>query len=323
MRDEDTLLYHIEKGEFFEASEVAGSILEESPDELEYIANFFATKYWLNREKFFREEKKNYDFLLKEWKKFESVLTEKGYPTTKVINQIKRYLLLKVKSNLENRQHKEGIEEHDFPLLLEIAKGFLSVHDVSNTKEILQIAKLIQPFHPQIFFLYGDLNFMEMERTGNFEYFSYALSFFRDGFLLSPDTLDFKELQSETIKKIIRELQFLYDKNTEKVHYWLPVSIMMKALPYNIRKLELDEIFNIEDEVSRLEQELPYVNVKYREKTLSRLLFFYLVILHSLLHHYSDNDRVQEILSQIQEYFPQLYLELLKILDKIPSSDTI
>ncbi len=317
MLNYESITHFLEKGEFLESANLVGELLEESPDDIDLIIGYYSIKYWQNRENLISNYKnKPIEFLLEEWEKFEAKLKEKHYKHNYLTLIIKKFIILKITQQLRNKFNKEGLEQKDFPFLVSLSKQLLSIHDFQSTKEILSYCIRLNSYNPLVYFYLGDTYCLEAELTNNIKLYSRGLSYIRDGFLIAANDFPIEEVQSRIITNIIKELNFLYEGQTERIQYWISVYILLKSFYPELRKLTPDEITDIENEIQRLEKELQSVSKKFYEKILARLVFFYLVILHSLLFHYSDEERFKEILEILEQISPKIYNEVIRILSK-------
>lgn len=303
----------VEKGELSEASFVLGELLEKEPENEDFIAGYYAIRYWQNRETFVNQKSK-IDFILKEWKHFEKRLKEKDYKYNAIIHSIKVYIIKKIANLIRNELEKEELSNIDVVLLNQIAVQLISINELEEAKEILYYSKRIRTDYSQTLFLLGDLYCIEAENTQENQLYSKGLTLIRDAYLLDTKSFPILDVHSKLIKEVIRELNFLYKEDEERIQFWLPCFLMIQSLRFHLRKLTVQEIFNIEEDIERLEKELPNVPNKFYEKTLARLIFFYLVIIHSLIYHYSDDNRLQVIIKTLEELSPNIFKDVAKII---------
>lgn len=310
-----TITHFLEKGDFFESANLVGELLEQNPDDIDLITGYYSIKYWQNREQFISAYKdKPKEFLLEEWEKFESKLKEKNYKHNQLTLVIKKYIILKVIQQLRNKFNKEGLDLEDFPFLITLSKQLLSIHDFQSTKEILSYCIGLNSYNSLVYFYFGDTYCLEAELTNNNKLYPKGLSYIRDGFLIDANDFPIDEIQSRTLTNIIKEVNFLYEGEIERIQYWISVYILLKSFYPELRKLTPEEINNIENEIIRLQKELHIVSKKFFEKTLARLIFYHLVILHALVFHYSDEERLREILELLENLSPRIYNEVISIL---------
>ena len=313
----DSITHLLEKGEFAEAINLVGELLEENPDDLDFISAYYTIKYWQNREPLlYNLKNKPLSFLMEEWEKFESKLKEKKYKHNSITLTLKKFIIQKIVLQLRNKFNKEGFEESDFPLLLSLAKQLLSLLDYTSARELLYYYHQFHKHNSVVFFLLGDTFCLEAEIKGNPSLYYKGLSLIRDGYLIDANHFPVEDVQSKILNNIIKEIKFLYEDQQQRIQAWLSVYIMLKSFYPEIRKLTVEEIQEIEEEIQRLEEEIEEVSEKYYEKTLARLIFYYLVILHSLVYHYSDEERLNEILTNLEKLTPKIFNEVIKIISK-------
>jgi tetratricopeptide (TPR) repeat protein len=313
----ESIIHLIEKGEFAESVNLVGQLLEENPEDLDFISAYYTIKYWQNREHLlYNLRNKPLSFLVEEWEKFERHLKERKYKHNIITFTLKKFIIQKVVLQLRNKFNKEGLEEKDLPLLLSLGKQLLSLQDFEVGRELLNYALKLQSYNPIIYFLLGDSFCIEGEISGNTNLYNKGLSFVRDGYLLDANNFPIEDIQSKFLNNIIKELNFIYEGQIQRIQAWLSVYIMLKSFFPELRKLTVDEITEIEKEILRLEKEIIEVSEKFYEKTLARLIFYYLVILHSLTFHYSDEERFNEILINLEQLSPKIHNEVIKILSK-------
>lgn len=321
MWNEESIFQHIEKGEITEAVEETGRILEENPDDRESIANYYALRFWQNRESYLFSKNSRFDvFLLEEWNRFEELYRQGGFQTTRVFFALKKFILDRIRSLIDEKLQREGAGDEDISLLLELANQYHHAGEITKAKEILGYLIQFEREEAKVFFFFGDVFFSEYGYNGDRQSYVAGYSYLRDGFLVSPDDFSIYEMHSHFLQNFIQELLLLYDGDEGKVHFWFPVFLMLRALVLDLQKIPPEKIMEIEEEIERLEEELVEISAKYKEKVFSRLIFFYLVILHALLHHYDNEERMQEILERLKELVPGLHGEILSILEKMDTS---
>ncbi|MFN3604834.1 MAG: hypothetical protein ACK4UJ_09000 [Leptonema sp. (in: bacteria)] len=302
----------IEKGELSEASFILGEFLEKDPYNEDIISGYYSIKYWQNREFLLNQNHMN-DSLLKEWSQFEDKLKEKNYKMNPITITIKAYIIRKIANQLKNKFEKEGLDNTDVDLLNQLAINLISIGEIDQAKEMLTYSKSIQSDNVQTLFLFGDLLCLESELQQDEVLISKGLSLIRDGYLLDNKEFPIHNMYSKILKDIYKELKFLYEEEN-RIQFWFSNFIMLKALQFDLRKLTADEILKIEEEIERLEKELENVPKKFYEKTIARLIFFYLVVVHSLIYHYSNEERLQILLENIKILSPKIFNDLIKIL---------
>ncbi len=303
----------VERGELSEASFILGELLEKEPDNEDFISGYYAIKYWLNRESLLNQKTK-IDSLINEWKTFEEKLKERGYKYNFIIYSIKVFITKKIANLIKNKLTKEELNKNDNLIINQIAIQLVSIGELEQAKEMLYHSKRMNPDHLETFFLLGDLYCLEAETNQDDQKLSKGLSLIRDAYLIDNKPFPIFDIHSTIIKKIIAELNFLYEEDNERIQYWLPDFIMIQSFRYYLRKLTVEEILRLEEETQRLERELASIPKKFYEKALARLIFFYLVIIHSLLYHYSDDDRLKSLLNALKELSPKIYDDITKIL---------
>ncbi|GIX41647.1 MAG: hypothetical protein KatS3mg129_1380 [Leptospiraceae bacterium] len=313
----ESTIHLLEKGEFAEAINLVGELLEENPDDLDFISAYYSIKYWQNREHLlYNLKNKPLSYLIEEWEKFEAKLKEKKYKHNSITLALKKFIIQKIVQQLRNKFNREGLEDSDLPLLLSLAKQLLSLHDFNGARELLTYSKHLNDHNPVIYFLMGDTFCLEAEISGNTQLYFKGLSIIRDGYLLDANHFPLEDVQSKFLNNIIKELNFIYEGQIQRLQAWLSIYILLKSFHPELRKLTVDEIAEVEEEIQRLEKEILEVSEKYYEKTLARLIFYYLILIHSLIYHYSDDERLNEILIQLEKFSPKIYNEVMKILSK-------
>lgn len=304
----------LEKGEFSEASYILGELLEKDPENEDFISGYYSIKYWQNREPLLNQIQTKNDFLLKEWNQFEEKLKEKNYKVNSFVLTIKKFVIRKIANYIKNKFEKEGLDNNDVELLNQVSINLISIGDLEQAKEMLTYSKSIEPENVNTLFLLGDLLCLEAEILKQEQLCSKGLSYIRDSYILEIKNFLIQNINSKILMNILKELNFLYEEDEERIQYWFPVFIMVYSLHYDLRKLNAEEVIQIEEEIERLENELENVNKKFYEKTIARLIFFYLVIIHSLVYHYSNKERLQDLLEKLKELSPKIYNDIEKIL---------
>lgn len=304
----------LEKGEFSEASYILGELLEKDPENEDFISGYYSIKYWQNREPLLNQIQTKNDFLLKEWNQFEEKLKQKNYKINSFVLTIKKFVIRKIANYIKNKFEKEGLDNNDVELLNQISIALISIGELEQAKEMLTYSKSIDPENFYTLFLFGDLLCLEAEILKQEQLYSKGLSLIRDSYILDIRDFLIENINSRILRNILKELNFLYEENEERIQYWFPVFVMEYSLHYDLRKLNAEEIIQIEEEIARLENELENVNIKFYEKTTARLIFFYLVIIHSLVYHYSNEERLKDLFERIKELSPKIYNDIEKIL---------
>ncbi|MEQ8352664.1 MAG: hypothetical protein RH862_14345 [Leptospiraceae bacterium] len=297
-------LFSLQAAHFEEAKTAFGTLLEIDPDNTEYMAGFYASGYWANRKDQLTtlEPVRPGTGLMEAWDNFQDLAEDKGFASTKSIRAVMKAVLGRAAEQYRQKFQKEGMAHPDFSDLEELGKCLIRIHEFGNAREILQYAKRIQPGRSGIHFLLAEsyLNDGESDAAER------GLGFYRDGFIIQPAQFDAGYAYSSVVQDTLQQLGEEKDNDLDRILLWLPAYLMARSQYSGLRRLNRDEVSQLQRETHRLEKDLDTVMDHFREKVQARLAFYYLVLHQAAIFVYDDLDYAKELLNDLKTLHPGL-----------------
>ncbi|MBW7858024.1 MAG: hypothetical protein H3C43_07000 [Leptonema sp. (in: Bacteria)] len=298
-------------GDFAGSVQLFGELLEQNPNESDLMSGFYAASYWQNRQTLLETVpigSQPGSYLIEEWRKFEKLLVAKNLSITESVNSAMRSVLSYASRQFRHRFQERTINKSDLDVLLQLSKNLLRLSEYRNARDLLGFAMHLDNHRSSTLMLLGESRVqIGLRENDNFEV-DKGYSNIRDSFLLHPAPLLLDDYTSKPAVDIIEQMKRQIGADSiETITNWLPAEWMAAVLNRpNLRRLSSDEILQIEDESNRLEQDLPNMADRFIEKASSRLCYFSLVLLHSLVHHYDNSVRQSELIELINQLRPGL-----------------
>ncbi len=301
----------LESGDFAGAVQAMGELLERHPENSDLMSGFYAASYWEHRQALLTQApagKLSGAYLLDEWSAFESLLRDKKLDLTPSVDSAMRAVLNHAARQFRHRFKEGSVGSEDVAALLQLSRNMMRLRDYRNARDLLGFALQLQPHRPETMMLLGECRALVGDEEKDALEYEKGLGTMRDAFLLNNAPLDVQAYRSSPASEIVGELNFRFSgEEKERVALWLPAEWMTAVLDHpHLRRLQSDEILQIEEECMRLERDLPTLDDRYREKAAARLCFYSLVLLHSLYHHYDNEARRDELITLIGRLRPGL-----------------
>ncbi|HBS05120.1 MAG TPA: hypothetical protein DEA96_09155 [Leptospiraceae bacterium] len=298
-------LFSLQAAHFEEAKSEFGTLLEAEPDTTEYMAGFYASGYWAIRKEQLTssEPARPGTGLMEAWDSFQEVAEEKGFGNTKSLRAVMKAVLGRAAEQYRQKFQREGMAHPDFSDLEELGKCLIRIQDYENAKEILQYAKRIQPGRSGIHFLLAECFLNDGEQ----DFAERGLGFYRDGFIIQPGQFDPAYSYSGIVQETLQQLGEEKDNDLDRVLLWLPAYMMARSQYPGLRRLNRDEVSQLQRETHRLEKDLGTVMDRFKEKVEARLAFYYLVLHQAAVFVYNDPDYARELLDSLKEIHAGLH----------------
>ncbi|MBU41993.1 MAG: hypothetical protein CMN76_02145 [Spirochaetaceae bacterium] len=297
-------LFSLQAAHFEEAKSEFGTLLENDPENPEYKAGFYAAGYWANRKDQLSnpEPMRPGTGLMEAWDSFQELAEDKGFANTRSLRGVMKAVLGRAAEQYRQKFQKGGMAHPDFSDLEELGKCLIRIQDYGNAREILQYAKRIQPTRSAVHFLLAECFLNE----GESESAERGLGFYRDGFIIQPAQFDPNYAHSSLLQETLQQLAEEKDNDLDRILLWLPAYLMAHSQYPGLRRLNRDEISQLQRETHRLEKDLTTVMDKFKEKVQARLCFYYLALHQAAVFVYQDVEYAKELLDSLKELHPGL-----------------
>ncbi|MCB1138206.1 MAG: hypothetical protein KDK23_05585 [Leptospiraceae bacterium] len=297
-------LFSLQAAHFEEAKSLFASLLEQEPDNSEFMAGFYAAGYWANRSDQLSnpEPARPGTGLMEAWDSFQDLAEKKGFAATRSIRSVMRAVLGRASEQYRQKFQREGMAHPDFSDLEELGKCLIRIQDYGNAREILQYARRIQPTHSGIHFLLAECFLNEGEQ----ESAERGLGFYRDGFIIQPTQFDPAYAFSSVVQETLQQLGEEKENDLDRILLWLPAYLMAQSQYSGLRRLNRDEVSQLQRETHRLEKDLENVMDKFKEKVQARLCFYYLALHQAAIFVYDDRDYARELMDSLKALHPGL-----------------
>ncbi|MCE9596563.1 MAG: tetratricopeptide repeat protein [Spirochaetia bacterium] len=296
----------LSSGEYSRAKDLYGALLEEFPEEPDYICGFYTAAYWENRHTSFQamqQGKTRGTALVQAWDAYETIANDKEFTGLTSFRAAMRGILGQAAEEFRFSFQDSGLA-HDTKVLADVGRCLMRIGDYTNATEILQFARKVRPA-ADILFLLGESCAAQANEEP--ELLAPGLGFYRDAFIQEPAILDPSLIGSDLPGKVFQSVYGLFEGNRENAILWFPAHLMAASQRYALRKLLPEELKEIRTELGRLSQDLERVVEKYKERVRARICFFILVLLqHHASHEYHPED-IQELETKLAELNPGLY----------------
>ncbi|MBL8019188.1 MAG: hypothetical protein JNM27_05950 [Leptospirales bacterium] len=306
MKQSGEALSALSSGEYSRAKDLYGALLEEYPEEPDYICGFYTAAYWENRHSGFQampQGKVRGTALVQAWDAYEAIANDKEFTGLTSFRAAMRGILGQAAEEFRFSFQDSGLA-HDTKVLADVGRCLIRIGDYTNATEILQFARKVRP-GAEILFLLGESCSSQTDEDP--ENLTRGLGFYRDAFIQEPGILDPALIGSDLPVRIFQKVYDLLEGNRENAILWFPAHLMAASQRYALRKLLPEELKEIRAELGRLSQDLERVVEKYKERVRARICFFILVLLqHHAAYEYNPDD-IQELETKLAELNPGLY----------------
>ncbi len=295
-------------GEFARAKDLFGSLLEEYPEESDYICGFYTAAYWDNRQAAFNDVPQGRargTALVQAWDQFEPLANDREFSGLVSFRTAMRGILGRAAEEFRLSFQDTGLT-HDSRTLADLGKCLIRIEDYANAIEILHFARKVRAT-PEILFLLGEA--LCASAGDDKETLAKGISYYRDAFILEPDIVDPALIASRPAAEVFTRTYEEKDANRELAVLWFPARLMSMASRMHLRKLLPEEVREIGKDLARLDPDLERVVEKYKERVRARICFLILVLLQYHYVHDYDESAIQELESRLAELDAPLYKE--------------
>lgn len=297
-------IFSLQAAHFEEAKQQFGELLQREPQNREYMSGFYCAGYWANRSSLLNNPEPNRpgSGLMEAWDEFQELAEKKGFSSGPSLRAVMKSVLGKAADQYRQKFQKEGMAHPDLSDLEELGKCLLRISDYGNAREILQYAKRIQPTRSGIHFLLAESHINENDQENT----ERGLGFYRDGFIIQPAQFDPNYAFSSMVQETMKALGEEKDKDLDRILLWLPAYLMARSQYGGLRRLNREEVSQLQRETHRLEKDLETVMDRFKEKVQARLCFYYLVLHQAAVFVYQDLDYAKELLESLKNIHPPL-----------------
>lgn len=299
----------LESGDFGAARTDFGELIQQSPDDLEYLCGYYSAGWWFNREEQrsgLKDGRAKGDWFMQEWDAFQNIADERDYTACLSFRAAMRAILREAAEQYRVAFQEEGAASVDTELLKTLATCLMRLEDYSDAAEILMYARRRQSQgDATLCFLLGEA-LCSQKRPEQIEK---GLSFYRDALLIDPQAIDPGLIASEPAATVLADLYARFEHNIERCYQWFPAYLhaqdQLAGRP--LRALTQAELQHLRAESQRLAGDLETVVEKYRDKVRATLGFFYLCLIHHHRHHLKDRAAARQIEDRLKSVVPEVY----------------
>ncbi len=296
----------LERGSMEKAQLGYGEALKKEPSNLEFQCGFYGAGWWHNRAASYSSLKKGRPlaaWLMSEWEKFSAAAEQRHFLSCLSFRAVMRRILEDAVDNFRIAFQKEGTSSVDTSLLKQLGICLIQLEDYQNAADILNYARKKNNRDAIVYFLLGEslccLNDNEMQERG--------LGYFRDAMLIDLHSIPLEFIKSELSSHVFQQLLAAYNQKLEPTLNWFPAYMMARYFLPGIRPLESKEVSYINSEIARLSQNMKNMISKYRERVLSGLSFYILIMIHHYRFHNSQRAAETALQERLQDLSPELY----------------
>ena len=299
-------LKYLTAGDFARAREDYGDLVENDPDNLEYICGFYTAGYWDNRKDRIGKLKPGRsrgDYLIKEWESYSNIATERNFPGCTTYVGAMKAILGMASEQFRVAFQEEGGAAVDGGVLEDLGRCLIRIEEYQQASEIMQYAVRMGRSEASLFFLLGEsLASMEDERSRK-----RGWSYYRDAGFIDPQKIDPALIGSEPASKVFGILYQARGENLERALEWMPAYLLSETFVAELRKLHPEEVEQLIYDCRRLNKERARVDERFADRVNARLSFYLLTLIHHYTFHEPIPDAVREFEDQLKEMTPALY----------------
>jgi tetratricopeptide (TPR) repeat protein len=284
----------LKEGEFESSKRIFSSLLDEEPENKDFIVGFFTSSYWDNRlEKIFstKEGRERGLLLDKMFKSFEKDFLSRGYSKNQTYESTLFCVLTESCSQLRQGFLNEGRQALDKDILIILSKNLLRIKDYKNSYDLIQYFSKYHDLPPEYYFYRAECLYHlgELKKS---------LVLFRSSFLHFPDFFDSDFIQSEPFAKIWHDLSEDFPE-VEKRKEYLPVFCLEKNFLPEMEDYSKDDISMLLSEMTRLDAGRKTANQEVIFKLNYRIIQYGLTILDSF-HAQVNSELTKKVRELVQ-----------------------
>lgn len=303
-----TALSTLETGDFGAARTLFGELIQEFPDDLEYLCGYYSAGWWFNREEQrsgLKDGRAKGDWFMQEWDAFQRIADERDYAACLSFRASMRAILREAAEQYRIAFQEEGAAAVDTTLLKTLAICLMRLEDYADAAEILMYARRRQSKgDATLCFLLGEA-LCSQKRPEQMEK---GLSYYRDALLIDPHAVDPGLMASEPATSVFADLYTRFEQNIERCYQWFPAYLHAHLASHaGLRALSQAELQHLRAESQRLAGDLETVVEKYRDKVRATLGFLYLCLIHHYRHHMRDRTSARQIEDRLKSVVPEVY----------------
>lgn len=264
----------LKEGEFENAKKVFSELLDENPENLEYISGYYISSYWDNRLDSIlatREGKDRGNKLVSMFNEFVNELTNRKYPKNNSYESVTQCILGEASTQFRLAYQKEGMIGMDREVLATLSMCLIRIGDYRNALDIIEYSrKYSDTTNQQLYYLaecYYHLGQQEKSEI-----------YYRMAFINDPDLFNFDLVKSEPLLTAISELEETIPSK-DKLREALPVYCLEKNYFSKLKDYTRDEVTDLFQEMVRLEPNLANERPDVQFKVQCRILQIGMTIL--------------------------------------------
>jgi len=307
MDEESVIQGHLQRAyEQLKASDISSALnsLEKALEiDYEHPEVVFALKcvnWWLERFKVLPEGDGAYEkgeYLVSQWKQFQSFVERMGNRYDRCLYGIRQGVFHRALVFFTGLL-KEGVEQVDAELLLQLGRCYKALGDYEKAQRLLEEALGQKQEDAEILAELADVYALVNEPR-------LAKVLFREAFFINPQKIDIRLMESEFILVLYRKVKELGYKSPE-LEEWLPVYGVLWGIFTIKRELRAIELGKLKQSIFSLENEIR-ANPEKASLLVPRLINRYFWLIDHYVNAGEDQSRIEETLLKIKILDPVVY----------------
>ncbi len=286
----------LRSGEFETSKQIFSSLLDEDPENLEFIVGFYISSYWDNRiEKIFafKEGKERGHALNNLFNQFELDFQSRGYPKNSSFQAVLQSVLTESCVQIRKGFHEQGRSVLDKETVWLLCRNLVRIKDYPNAIEMIDFCKRYQEMPPEFYYYKAECLFHIGETQK-------SRILFRSCMLNYPEHLPIYEIRSEPLHTAIYELKERFE-DLDQLKEYLPIYCIERGYLLEIPNYTREDVNHLFYEMNRIEESFQKANEELKFKLKCRLLHLGLTIIDTF--HAQINS---ELMKKTREKLMQL-----------------
>lgn len=288
----------IEEGDFKKSAEILDNMMTINPDYPGLTDCYRTSKFWLNREKEFKnisEGKNTADFLMKEWGVFEEYAAGNNLSDSTAYRSVMRYIFFNAAEHYKTAFKKQEDTINNFDLLLNLGDCFLRLEEYKNTIETLEYARSSYSSNGRLLSILGEAYYHVKD-------YSKSLLCFREAFFKNPSEIDLKIIKAKPVIDLAEIV-----KNEKNIHNdireWIPIYGFLTDTFYVRKNLDKHQIESIKKDIVKLDRIYQKMDndLKSNSNVIPRLINMYLWLLEYYELQNFNKDNIIEIKKRLMD----------------------
>ena len=292
-------------GSFKESEKFLEEALSIDFDDRDVLSALKCSNFWASRSSrvaFIEDPLERGEYLLKEWRVFESFSRGFLNQNDQGLLSLKQWVFgTAIASYKAIQRDNDGLDRE---ILFRLGRCYKALGDYENGLSLLEMSNNRKREDPEILAELADAYALVNEMKA-------AKIFFREAFFIDPQKVELLFLESEMIRRLIDRLREQYQDEHE-LKEWIPVYGIIYGILNVKRELKPLEYGKLRQSIYSLENEVQSGHSDREERTIPRLLNRYFWLVDHYLINNEPRAKVEEILEKIKILNNSIYEQYIQ-----------